>query len=88
MMKYMRDLIDMGIDQSHLERARQWFAKRGITCGYSTQRRSWNFACVGRKDGPTYVVCWVGLEAFVDMLDSPTQTVKAMHARGANVSIR
>jgi hypothetical protein len=89
MPKHMSDLAEMGIDAEHFAKARAWFARRGITCGYSSQRRpGWNFGCVGRSDGPTYVVCWLGLEAFVDMLDSPTQTVKAMYARGANVSIR
>ena len=86
--KHVRDLESMGIDSAHLETARRWFLRRGITCGWSSVRRSWNFACVGRKDGPTYVICWVDVAAFVDMLDSPTATVKAMYARGADVKIR
>lgn len=86
--KHMRDLLALGVDQEHLARAQEWFGKRGIACGYSTIRRSWSFACVGRLDGPAYVICWVGVEAFVDMLDAPAQTVKAMYERGADVRIR
>lgn len=86
--KHMNDLAKLGVDAAHLRRAQEWFGKRGVTCGYSAHRRSWNFACVGRTDGPTYVVCWVSVEAFVDMLDAPAQTIKAMYAQGANVAIR
>lgn len=82
------DLGEFGITPQQYLESQRWFLGRNITCGYSTQKRSWNFACVGRKNGPTYVICWVGIEAFAAMLQNRIETAKQMYARGANVRVR
>lgn len=88
MPKHLRDLIDAGYDLDAYFRARKWFADRGVQASYSTIRRSWSFMAIGRANGPTTVICWVGIEAFIDMLDAPAATLKAIAQKGGNVAKR
>ena len=86
MPNHLRELdSEYGMEQ--FRTAAAWFAKRGISVGY-VPRKGWRFFCIGRMDGPTCVICWVGLGGMIDMLDSPSATVAAMHDRGADTRLR
>ncbi len=77
--------LEAAYDLDAYKAAYEFFKAKGVSIGYSTIRRSWFFFAIGRMDGPTTVICWVGLEAFVDMLDTPSQTLKDMAAQGAAI---
>lgn len=84
--QYLKDLELYGYDYDWLVKIQQWFWKRGISVGKGT--RGLNFSCVGRMDGPTNVICWVGIEQFIEMAVNRIQTVKMFWEKGANVAIR
>jgi hypothetical protein len=82
---YMRRLAEVYDVQAFLN-AQRFFHDRGVNLAY-VPRRGWRFYCIGRQDGPTYVCCWVGLGALVDMLDAPSATLKAIHEKGGAVRL-
>lgn len=82
---YMKRLAEV-YDVSAFLEAQRFFHDRGVNLAY-VPRRGWRFYCIGRKDGPTCVVCWVGLGALVDMLDAPSQTLKAIYDKGGDVRL-
>jgi hypothetical protein len=86
MPKHMQELLNAGYELATYRKAQEWFRKRGVSVGYSPLRRSWFFMAVGRPDGPTTVIAWVSLEAFIDMLDAPAATLIDMAAQGAQVN--
>lgn len=83
MPNHLREL-DSAYGLDAFRTAAEWFARHGVSVAY-VPRRGWRFYCIGRADGPTYVVCWVELPALVDMLDSPNDTLQAIWDRGGSV---
>lgn len=80
--KYLKDLEDAGMSESEFIRAQQWFRDHGVTMGPKRDRSgrytgefTW-FAIPDDKTGPTYITCLTGIGSTVDMLDSPSATLK------------
>lgn len=67
-----------------LNAAVEFFGRHGVSLGY-VPRKGWRFFCTGRADGPTCVICWVSVASLIEMLDEPSQTLKAIAAKGGNV---
>lgn len=80
---HLRDL-DSAYGLDTFRKAAEWFDRHGVSVAY-VPRRGWRFLCGGRADGPTYIACWVGLGALVDMLDAPTATLQAIWDHGGAV---
>jgi hypothetical protein len=66
----------------------RWFAERGVQAHYTVRKRSWCFFAIGRKNGPTTVICWCGLGMFVEMLKDRRGTLRQIAAKGGNVAKR
>jgi hypothetical protein len=62
----------------------RYFSDHGVNLSY-VPRRGWRFYCIGRTDGPTYVVCWVSIGSLVEMCDAPDDTIRAIHEKGGKV---
>ncbi len=65
-------------------RVQRYFSDHGVNLSH-VPRRGWRFYCIGRDDGPTYVVCWVGIGALVEMCDNPDATLRAVYDKGGKV---
>jgi hypothetical protein len=71
-----------GIDA--LKSAVGFFSRHGVSLAY-VPRKGWRFYCIGRSDGPTYVVCWVCVASLIEMLDEPSKTLAAIREQGGDV---
>lgn len=83
MPKHLREIESL-YGLTALKEAIRFFESHGVSLAY-VPHKGWRFYCIGRKDGPTYVVCWVGIESLIEMLDEPSKTLSAIREQGGDV---
>lgn len=82
---HLADLVSAGYDLETYRIVCEWFKTRGVQVSYIHAKRVWCFFAIGVPEGSTCVRCLVGVEAFIDMLDAPFSTIKAIKAHGGKV---
>ena len=73
--KWFRDLEDRGYDYALFRQAYRFFDDRGFTIGYNDRRKQY---CIMQIcDGGEWhtITRWMGVDAFVDCLNSPSRTI-------------
>ena len=85
MPKQFKQLAAHGYAPEAFRTAYQFFRSRGITIGYSSVWRSWYAMGYGKGNAPQTIIVKLGLGAFIDYLDAPSQLLKAMAESGAEI---